>query len=73
MIDRVKEDCEGRRKDLQERIKVGEEVQELLRLYRGGQSLLGSSFHAEQTRELTEEEKMQRLEASKISRQKMQM
>ncbi|GMH48854.1 hypothetical protein TL16_g02625 [Triparma laevis f. inornata] len=64
----VKSDCEGRRKRLQDMLQVNAEVQEMLRLYKGGESFLKSSFHADKSRDLTEEEEELRRDAQEQAR-----
>ena len=69
----VKEDVQKRKNILAERQMVQTEVAEMMRLFKGGKSFLESSFHAEQTRELTQGEAKLRRESMKLAKQKMQL
>jgi len=69
----VKEDVKKRKACLAESQMIQAEVQEMLRLYQGGNSFLESSFHAEQTRELTEEESEMREKSKKSAKARMQL
>ena len=69
----VREDVDKRKRVLAESQMIQAEVQEMMRLYKGGRSFLESSFHAEQTRELTVEEVDMRDEAKELAAARMQL
>ncbi|GMI46236.1 hypothetical protein TrCOL_g280 [Triparma columacea] len=69
----VREDVEKRKQVLAESQMIQAEVQEMMRLYKGGKSFLESSFHAEQTRELSADEEKLREESKLLAAARMQL